>query len=118
MRRLDICQLKDCSYRKLSGGQQQRVLLARALAATDQVLLLDEPVTGLDPKATLSMYKLVEKLHREGISVIMISHDVRAAAENASHILYLGDQVFFGSSDAFAKSSIGQYYLSKGGRHA
>nr|WP_314931519.1 metal ABC transporter ATP-binding protein [Shuttleworthia satelles] len=118
MRRLDICQLKDCSYRKLSGGQQQRVLLARALAATDQVLLLDEPVTGLDPKATLSMYELVEKLHREGISVIMISHDVRAAAENASHILYLGDQVFFGSSDAFAKSSIGQYYLSKGGRHA
>lgn len=118
MHRLDICHLQDRSYRKLSGGQQQRVLLARALAATDQVLLLDEPVTGLDPKASLAMYEVVEKLHQEGITIIMISHDVRASAENASHILYMGDQVFFGSSGEFAESSIGQYYLARGGQHA
>ena len=118
MRRLGICHLQDQSYRKLSGGQQQRVLLARALAATDRILLLDEPVTGLDPRASLAMYELVEKLHKEGISIIMISHDVRAAAENASHILYLGDETFFGSAEEFAQSPIGQRYLKKGDAHA
>ena len=64
------------SYRELSGGQQQRVLLARALCATRKILLLDEPVSGLDPKVTGEMYELIENLNKEGTTIIMISHDI------------------------------------------
>ena len=80
MEKMQITRLARRCYRELSGGQQQRVLLARALCATQKMLLLDEPVSGLDPKVTAEMYTLIEKLNREdGITVIMISHDVAAA---------------------------------------
>ena len=91
MEKMQITQLARRCYRELSGGQQQRVLLARALCATQKMLLLDEPVSGLDPKVTAEMYTLIEKLNREdGITVIMISHDVAAAVRYASHILHTG----------------------------
>lgn len=77
-------------YRELSGGQQQRVLLARALCATQKMLLLDEPVTGLDPDTTEEMYQLIEQLHKDGITIIMISHDLGAAKKYATHILNIG----------------------------
>lgn len=77
-------------YRELSGGQQQRVLLARALCATQKMLLLDEPVTGLDPATSEEMYNLIEQLHQEGITVIMISHDLEAANRYATKILTIG----------------------------
>ena len=81
MEKMQITRLARRCYRELSGGQQQRVLLARALCATQKMLLLAEPVSGLDPKVTAEMYTLIEKLNREdGITVIMISHDVAAAA--------------------------------------
>lgn len=102
---------------ELSGGQQQRVLLARALCATQKMLLLDEPVSGLDPKVTAEMYTLIEKLNREdGITVIMISHDVAAAVRYASHILHIGDTVFFGTKADYLQSPQGRLFdVKKGG---
>lgn len=88
--KMEIGHLKNVCYRTLSGGQQQRVLLARALCAASRLILLDEPVTGLDPKAMNEMYKLIERLNKEGMTVIMISHDVDEAVKYASHILTLG----------------------------
>ncbi len=94
--------LRNRSYRTLSGGQQQRVLLARALCATRKLLLLDEPVSGLDPKATQDMYRTIEALNRdEGITILMISHDIGAALRCADHILHVGKKVFFGTTDEY-----------------
>ena len=93
MRRLQITDLEKRCYRELSGGQQQRTLLARALCATKKLLLLDEPVSGLDPKATEEMYQLIRSINREEkITIVMISHDIQAAITYASHILYLGEK--------------------------
>ena len=115
--KLGILELKDACYRDLSGGQQQRVLLARALCATQKMLLLDEPVSGLDPKVTAEMYTLIERLNREdGITVIMISHDVAAAVRYASHILHIGDTVFFGTKADYLQSPQGRLFdVKKGG---
>ena len=108
MEKMQIAQLAKRCYRELSGGQQQRVLLARALCATRKMLLLDEPVSGLDPKVTAEMYALIEKLNREdGITVIMISHDIAAAVKYASHILHIGDAVFFGTKTEYLQSPQG-----------
>ena len=117
MRRMGIETLANRCYRGLSGGQQQRVLLARALCATRKVLLLDEPVSGLDPKVTSEMYSLIEELNREGITIIMISHDISAAVRYASHILHIGEEVFFGTKEAYLDSEEGKYFLRqpKGG---
>ncbi len=99
---------KRC-YRELSGGQQQRVLLARALCATEKMLLLDEPVAGLDPKVTQEMYRLIEQLNKEhGITVVMISHDLRAALQFANKILHIGDKVFFGTREAYLRYAAAQ----------
>ena len=111
MRRMGIAELADRCYRELSGGQQQRVLLARALCATRKVLLLDEPVSGLDPKVTGEMYGLIEGLNRDGVTVIMISHDIAAAVRYASHILHIGARVFFGTKEEYLKSDAGRYFL-------
>ena len=117
MQRLGIADLSRRCYRNLSGGQQQRVLLARALCAADSMLLLDEPVTGLDPKAQIDLYELIAKLNRDGITIIMVSHDVRAAVQYASHILQIGakKQLFFGTAEAYRESEIGQTFLAAGG---
>ncbi len=112
MERMEISDLADQCYRDLSGGQQQRVLLARALCATRKVLLLDEPVSGLDPNVTIEMYSLIEQLNREGITVIMISHDIASAVRYASHILHIGSVVFFGTREEYQKSEIGKFFLS------
>lgn len=102
MEKMQITRLARRCYRELSGGQQQRVLLARALCATQKMLLLDEPVSGLDPKVTAEMYALIQKLNYEdGITVVMISHDLNAALQYASHILHIGDRVFFGTKAAY-----------------
>ncbi|MBR0082162.1 MAG: metal ABC transporter ATP-binding protein [Clostridia bacterium] len=120
MERMGITALSSRCYRDLSGGQQQRVLLARALCATRKVLLLDEPVSGLDPKVTTEMYELIEGLNREGVTIIMISHDVAAAVRYASHILHIGDHVFFGTKEAYLNSDAGKLFLlqAKGGERA
>ena len=112
MERMGILDIADKCYRDLSGGQQQRVLLARALCATQKLLLLDEPVSGLDPQVTAEMYGLIDKLNKEGITVLMVSHDVQAAMKYASHILHVGDTVFFGKKEDYLESPLGKLYVS------
>ena len=99
MRLMDVEGMKNRPYRTLSGGQQQRVLLARALCATDSILLLDEPVTGLDPDATEEMYGVIRALNREhNTAVVMVSHDVNAALRDANKVLVINHGVdFFGT---------------------
>lgn len=103
MDRLGISSLSGRCYRELSGGQQQRVLLARALCATRKMLLLDEPVAGLDPLATEDMYNIIEELNKEDkITIVMISHDITAALKYASHILHIGSRpLFFGRKEEY-----------------
>lgn len=101
MKKLGIDHLAKKCYRELSGGQQQRVLLARALCATQKMLLLDEPVTGLDPEATEDMYNLIKELNNEGITIIMISHDIDAALKYATHVLHIGKTIFFGKKEDY-----------------
>lgn len=115
MERMGILSLAKRCYRELSGGQQQRVLLARALCATQKVLLLDEPVSGLDPKVTAEMYGLIANLNREGITIIMISHDISAAARYASHILHIGTVMFYGAAEEYLSSDVGKYFLMQQG---
>ena len=113
MERIGIGSFAKRCYRELSGGQQQRVLLARALCATRKCLLLDEPVSGLDPKATTQMYEIISHLHQEGITIIMISHDMNAALERSTHILHIGEKLFFGTREEFLRSGIGQSFLNQ-----
>ncbi|MBR4761214.1 MAG: ABC transporter ATP-binding protein [Clostridia bacterium] len=102
LKRMGIEHLKDRCYRELSGGQQQRALLARALCATGKLILMDEPVAGLDSKATAEMYEIIERLNREdNITVIMISHDITAAIKYATHILHIGKDIFFGKKEDY-----------------
>lgn len=113
LRLLGIADLESRCYRDLSGGQQQRVLLARALCATRKLLLLDEPVTGLDPLATAELYRVISDLnHTQGISVIMVSHDIQGAIKHADHVLHLGHrQLFFGTTAEYLKSDIGRRFV-------
>ena len=106
LQKLDIADLRRRCYRELSGGEQQRVLLARALCATGKLLLLDEPVSGLDPRVTAELYRIIRDLNREGITILMISHDLQAAAEDASHILHVGRELFFGTKADYLRSSV------------
>ena len=104
LNKLQISNLSRRCYRELSGGQKQRVLLARALCATQKILLLDEPVAGLDPKAAKEMYHLIQKINREEkITIIMISHDIQIAVNYASHVMKIGPHIFYGASDEYMK---------------
>lgn len=105
MEKMGISSLAKKCYRELSGGQQQRVLLARALCATQKMLLLDEPVSALDPAAQEEMYSLIEGLNKDGITIIMISHDIEAALKYATHVLHIGEEIFFGAKDEFVHKS-------------
>jgi len=112
MKRLDILDLAKKSYRELSGGQQQRVLLARALCATSRLLLLDEPVSGLDPLVTAEMYRLIKSINEDGITVIMVSHDIRCAVRDASHILHLNNvPLFCGRTSDYIQSEVGRRFI-------
>ena len=96
MELLGLEDLKDACYRDLSGGQQQRVLLARALCATSRMLLVDEPVSGLDPEAQYEMYGILHHLnHNKGVTIIMISHDLTAVDNYANHVLTVGREITY-----------------------
>ena len=113
MELLGIRVLERQCFRDLSGGQKQRVLLARALCATKSLLLLDEPVTGLDPIVTGEFYQLIRRINRDsGIAVVMVSHDIESAVEDASHILHLQETaLFFGTTEVYRRSRIGRKFL-------
>ena len=111
MAKLGISDLADRCYRELSGGQQQRVLLARALCAAGKILLLDEPVSGLDPQITRQMYEMIATLNKEGMTIIMISHDIYGALNYSSHILHMSEEASFGTRDDFMNSDRGKLYI-------
>lgn len=113
MKKLDILAYKNTPYKELSGGQQQRVLMARALCATDKLLVLDEPVTGLDPVMMQTFYQIVKKLNQsEKIAILMISHDIKTAVQFANKIIHLDKSVlFFGSTTDYIESPIGKKFL-------
>ena len=115
MERIGITALAGRCYRELSGGQQQRVLLARALCATRKLLLMDEPVSGLDPLVTAEMYELIRELNREGVTIIMISHDIAAAVRYATHVLHVGSEIFFGTAEAYRDSGLARRFLAPEG---
>lgn len=119
MEKMMIQDLQDRCYRELSGGQQQRVLLARALCAAKKILLLDEPVSGLDPKVTAEMYQLIEDLNKKDeITIIMISHDIEAAVRYATHILHIGEHCFFGNKKQYLESSLGRHFTGQEGEES
>lgn len=106
MEMMKITSIKNKSFNELSGGQQQRVLLARALCATEKLLLLDEPTSGLDPFVTEDMYKLIEHLNKEhGVTVIMVTHDIKGSLKYADKILCMEhDGDFFGTTEEYLKT--------------
>lgn len=95
MKLLDIENIAEKSFSELSGGQQQKVLLCRALCAAKKVLLLDEPVTSLDESAAEEMYALIKKLNEQGIGIVMITHDITRALNDAKNVLCLSENTFF-----------------------
>lgn len=113
MEKLHIMPLKNKCYRDLSGGQQQRVLLARALCATSCLLILDEPVTGLDPMATTELYQVIKELNTKyGVAVLMVTHDIRSILTQCRKILQMKQEVlFFGTTNEYAASDIGRRFL-------
>ena len=107
MRKMEVWDLADRCYRELSGGQKQRVLLARSMCAAKEMMLLDEPVTGLDPTVTEEFYETVKQLHREGLTIVMISHDPEKALLSATHVLHLGhSMLYFGKTDEYDRTQI------------
>ncbi len=102
------------SYRELSGGQQQRVLLARALCAADKLLFLDEPATGLDPMVSAELYSLLAEINAQGVTIVMISHDVAAAVKYGKKILHMNmTPLFFGTVEEYARSDTGRRMLGQ-----
>lgn len=113
MEELGIIDFKNRCYRELSGGQQQRVLLARAMCATSKLLILDEPVAGLDPVVTRDMYELINELNKKGITIIMVSHDIEIALQYANSILYVSDTPeYFDDKEKFFNSRLGAVFTS------
>lgn len=111
LKRLNIEDLKNACYGELSGGQQQRVLLARALCATEKLLVLDEPVTGLDPAAAAALYDNLDKLHGEGVAIIMVTHDIRSILQRADGILHITDGgYFYGTVDQYLDSGYSRIF--------
>lgn len=113
LEKLGIADLRKSCFRDLSGGQKQRVLIARALCATDKLLILDEPIAGLDPSAIQDFYQLVKKLNREEqVAILMVSHDMANIVHQAGKILHLQQKVLFcGSMKDYIESGVGKRFL-------
>lgn len=104
MEKMKVADLAKLSFSRLSGGQQQRVLLARALCASRKILLLDEPVSSLDVETSALMYELVRNLNKEGMSILMVTHDLEDVIQDASHVLKLGKRNSFMSREEYLKA--------------
>lgn len=107
----------DASYQELSGGQQQRVLLARALMATEKLLLLDEPVASLDTRTSSEFYAIVERLNRQGTAIMMVTHDIHPLINSARTVLHFshGGSCFFGGKEEYLESEPGKMFLKEAG---
>lgn len=116
LRRLDIEDLSKSCFRELSGGQQQRVLLARALCATNKLLILDEPTSGLDPNASAELYTVLKSLNESKTTLVVISHDIEASVNYSSHILHIGQSsiLFYGTTADYLESDVGRRYAKMG----
>lgn len=107
MKYLGIEDYAKKSFRELSGGQQQRVLLARALCATDEILFLDEPTNALDSRSISKFYRLLKELNDNGMTIVMVSHNMDKVMEYASHIVYLKNSMLFaGTKEEFKGTDI------------
>lgn len=117
LNKLGLADIANESFKNLSGGQQRRVMLARALMASEKLLILDEPVSSLDPIATEEFYNTMKMLNDEGMTLVMVSHDIHTAVHKASHILHLSNQMpnFFGTREEYLGSKIGHSYMGSGG---
>lgn len=112
MERTGVYPIRNHCYRELSGGQQQRVLIARALCATSRLLILDEPVTGLDPSAIQEFYAMIKELNRSGVAILMVSHDIGNVVGQAEKILHLKREVlFYGTVEDYRNSPVGRRFL-------
>ena len=108
---LGLTEHQDKFPAQLSGGQQQRVLLARALCAARDILVLDEPVTGLDPMAAAELYDNLHKLHQESMAIVMVTHDLKSTVHWADKILHLSNgSYFFGSVHEYMDSDFSDIF--------
>jgi zinc transport system ATP-binding protein len=106
LRRVDITDLADRRVGRLSGGQRQRVFIARALAADADLLALDEPTVGVDAESREAFYTLLQELNDEGITIILIEHDIGVVTTHASEIACLNRELFFhGDPEAFVETN-------------
>lgn len=116
---LGMTEFKKTCFRELSGGQQQRVLLARAFCATQKILFLDEPVSGLDQNISADFYTQIQKFNAEkNVTIIMISHDIQTALQYATHILHIGKNRFFGTKEAYLESEAYKWFQQAGGEES
>ncbi len=114
---LGIDNIKDKCFRELSGGQQQRVLLARAMCAAKKMLFLDEPVTGLDPVVTTEFFNIINKMHDDGITIVIVSHDIHCAVKYSNRILHMDNEIAFdGTAREYVNSKVGRDFIG-GHRH-
>ena len=112
IRQMELEPYKNKPFSELSGGLKQRVLLSRALCSTNKLLYLDEPITGLDPIMTEKMYGIIKDLNDKGIAIVMISHDINEALNDAKHILHIGKQSFYGTVEEYMNCSLGKKFLN------
>ncbi len=114
--RLGLADKIRASYQELSGGQQRRVLLARALMATESLILLDEPVAGLDSRSSSELYAIVNELNARGITVIMVTHDIHPALNDATTIFHFSHSSFYqGKKDDYFQTEMGRIFMKEAG---
>ncbi len=106
MREVGVEHLADARIGTLSGGQRQRVFLAKALAQEPELLILDEPTTGVDPRAREEFYELLDRLNHDlGMTLVLVSHDTQAIALSAHRMIAVNRTIVFdGSPDEFEDS--------------
>jgi len=106
MRRVDVTDLAERRVGRLSGGQRQRVFIARALAADADLLALDEPTVGVDAESREAFYTLLGELNDEGITIILIEHDIGVVTTHASEIACLNRELYFhGDPETFVETN-------------
>lgn len=92
MKDLELYEIRKKCFMDLSGGQQQRVLIARAMCASEKIIILDEPTNGLDPLISTQIYEMLSKMNKKrNLTVVMVSHDVHRAIKYCSKVIELKD---------------------------